>query len=640
MVEKHQMGSTGPRYFAPPMHDPIAENVDAGIWTWTTLFGSNLIKHMTAQGLTGVSQHYLFDDYWPGSTETCLWKNVIGMLTEAASVQYAKPIYIEPSELRVYGKGLSEYKKSINMPVPWPGGWWRLSDIVEYEIASTYALIETSSLYRDKILNFRNDLCKSEVKKGKTEAPYYYIFPMKQHDRSELVNLVKLLDEHGINVYQLTTSVRIDGWEYKKDDIIVPLAQPFRAFIKEVLESQEYPERHYTPGGKMIKPYDITSWSLPLHRGIRSIEIDQHSKELEENLQKISQSFHLKEKAPENYWAAIFSVNNNESFQVIFQAHRQGLEIGRITESRNIDGRMIPAGSFMIKNSSTALNKLTEKYSISPFYLSEEKSIKTVSIKFPRIALVETFFHDMDAGWTRFVFDSYNISYQIIHPGDFKDINFAKKYDLIVFPDTPKSILMEGKWKSDNEYYISSYPPEFTKGIGKEGMKELMKFIDQGGLIISWGRSTQIFKGTLEIPNGKDEGEQFQLPFDDVSEKLQKDGLYFPGSLVKIKIIPDHPLTFGIPSDIGVFYRGRPAFRTSIPKFDMDRRVIASFPEKNILLSGYSEKEEKVGNKAAMIWLRKGKGQLVLFTFGPQFRASTQASYKLLFNALLLKNHR
>jgi hypothetical protein len=640
MVEKHQMGSTGPRYFVPPMHDPIAENVDAGIWTWTTLFGSNLIKHMTAQGLTGVSQHYLFDDYWPGSTETCLWKNVIGMLTEAASVQYAKPIYIEPSELRVYGKGLSEYKKSINMPIPWPGGWWRLSDIVEYEIASTYSLIETSSLYRDKILNFRNDLCKSEVKKGKTEAPYYYIFPMKQHDRSELVNLVKLLDEHGINVYQLTTSVRIDGWEYKKDDIIVPLAQPFRAFIKEVLESQEYPERHYTPGGKMIKPYDITSWSLPLHRGIRSIEIDQHSKELEENLQKISQSFHLKEKAPENYWAAIFSVNNNESFQVIFQAHRQGLEIGRITESRNIDGRMIPAGSFMIKNSSTALNKLTEKYSISPFYLSEEKSIKTVSIKFPRIALVETFFHDMDAGWTRFVFDSYNISYQIIHPGDFKDINFAKKYDLIVFPDTPKSILMEGKWKSDNEYYISSYPPEFTKGIGKEGMKELMKFIDQGGLIISWGRSTQIFKGTLEIPNGKDEGEQFQLPFDDVSEKLQKDGLYFPGSLVKIKIIPDHPLTFGIPSDIGVFYRGRPAFRTSIPKFDMDRRVIASFPEKNILLSGYSEKEEKVGNKAAMIWLRKGKGQLVLFTFGPQFRASTQASYKLLFNALLLKNHR
>ncbi|UCG27060.1 MAG: hypothetical protein JSV24_08785, partial [Bacteroidales bacterium] len=68
----------------------------------------------------------------------------------------------------------------------------------------------------------------------------------------------------------------------------------------------------------------------------------------------------------------------------------------------------------------------------------------------------------------------------------------------------------------------------------------------------------------------------------------------------------------------------------------MDRRVIAKFPEKNILMSGYSEKEETLGNKTAMIWLKKGKGQLVLFGFNPQFRASTQCTFKLLFNSLLL----
>ena len=88
--------------------------------------------------------------------------------------------------------------------------------------------------------------------------------------------------------------------------------------------------------------------------------------------------------------------------------------------------------------------------------------------------------------------------------------------------------------------------------------------------------------------------------------------------------------------EIGLFYRGRPLFATSFPNFDMDRLVIARFPEKDILLSGYAEKEEQLANKTVMAWLKKGKGQLVLYGFNPQFRASTQVSFKLIFNALLL----
>jgi hypothetical protein len=103
-----------------------------------------------------------------------------------------------------------------------------------------------------------------------------------------------------------------------------------------------------------------------------------------------------------------------------------------------------------------------------------------------------------------------------------------------------------------------------------------------------------------------------------------------------LNLVQDHPLTLGMPEQIGVFSRGRPVFETSVPVFDMDRRVIGTYPEKDVLLSGYSAKDELMGNKAAMIWMKKGKGQYVLYGFGPQFRASTQASYKLLFNALLL----
>ena len=197
---------------------------------------------------------------------------------------------------------------------------------------------------------------------------------------------------------------------------------------------------------------------------------------------------------------------------------------------------------------------------------------------------------------------------------------------------------MEGKYGSgEDDYYISDYPPEFTKGIGKEGMKKLMDFVDKGGLIISWGMSVKLFEGTLTISGEKEQDkEEFQLPFRDISDDLRKKGLYCPGSLVRMKVLKNHPITMGMQDEIGIFFRGRPVFATSVPNLDMDRRAIGIIPEKEILISGYCEKEELAGNKTVLLWIKKGKGQFILFGFGPQFRASTHVSYKLLFNSILL----
>jgi len=639
MVEKHQMGSRGPRYFVPPMHDPIAENIDAKLWNWTWVFGSNLAKDMTAQGLAGVSQHYLFDDYWPGSTETCIWKNVIGMLTECASARYATPVYVEPTELSVGGKGLSEYKKSINMTMPWPGGWWRLADIVRYEIVSTKSILKTAALHREEILRFSNRICKRAVAEGKQTAPYYFILPQQQMDASELVGVVRLLKEHGVQVFRLKTEIEIKDKIYRAGDIVVPLAQPLRAFVKEVLEPQSFPARHYTPGGKLIRPYDITSWSMPLHRGLQADAVKQQVGDLSPKLAPLNGQFSLISSIPQNYWAMVLNVDNNESFRIAFHAAQLGFRMQRLRKITDFNGQKVPDGSLVIlaqTGSKKNLKILEEELTVQPIFLVQKVPMDAVPLKAPRIALVETYFHDMDAGWTRFIFDQYHISYTVLHPGDFAKTNFEKSFDLVVFPDANKTVLMQGKWKPGKEYYVPNYPPEYTKGIGKKGFQKLLQFINNGGKVLAWGQSTALFLGAQEIKKGKKTEEAFQLPVNDVSASLKKAGLYVPGSLVRIKLKTHHALTLGLPDELGVFYRGRPAFSTSIPAFDMDRRVIGWFPEKNILLSGYAEKEKQLARKAALVWLKKGKGQLVLFAFNPQFRASTQGSFKLLFNGLLL----
>jgi hypothetical protein len=637
MVEKHQMGSTGTRYFVPPNHDPIAENVPAGIFHWSGVFGQHMATDMTAQGLAGVSQHYIFDDYWPGSTETCIWKNVIGFLTEAASCQTATPIYVEPTELTVGGKGLSEYKKSINMLLPWEGGWWRLGDIVEYELSSTMSILKTASLYREDILEFRNRMCREQVELGKTQAPYYYIMPQSQHDQGELVNLVNLMKEHGVEVYALDDQVVLEGKIYQAGDVVIPLAQSFRPFIKEVMETQEFPERHYTPGGELIQPYDIASWSLPLHRHVTSHEIEVRSKELENKLKLIEGSYDLKAEELPPSTAVVLTVNSNESFRAVFKALGLGLKVDRLKSGIELGGRTYGAGSFILYRGSKQKEweSVLEDLPFAPAALLDKRALPADPVGVPRIALVETFFHDMDAGWTRFLFDTYHLPYTVLHPGEFKDRDLASEFDVVIFPDNDKEVLMSGKRKSGGSYYMGSYHPDYVKGIEKEGLEKLMSFSDQGGIIISWGRSARLFEGMMKIKE-KDGEEEFSLPFRDISADLSKAGLYIPGSLVQVNLLQGHPLTLGMPGSIGVFSRGRPVFTTSVPLFDMDRRVIGTYPEKEVLMSGYAAEEEKMGNKAAMIWMKKGKGQFVLFGFGPQFRASTQASYKLLFNSILL----
>jgi hypothetical protein len=594
---------------------------------------------MAADGLQGVASHWLFDDYWPGSTETSLWKNMISFLTEAASCRTATPVFVEPTELQVRGKGLAEYKKGVNMPAPWPGGVWGLGDIVEYELSSMNSILATASRHRAEILQFRNDICRKEVEKGLTEPPYYFVLPRDQRDPGELYALVRLLDRHGVQVMNLNQDIVVGEHHLSTGDVVVPLAQPYRAFVKEMLETQRYPERHYTPKGELIRPYDITSWSLPLHMGVRAIQVDTRSSALEAALDPISQ----KDATPrfaveEGVTAMAFLPSENQSYRATFAALGQGLTVGRLTESLQREEELdLPAGTFVVStrgSSGDALQGFLDAIDSPPIALRGAIDGNVVPISLPRVALVETWFHDMDAGWTRYLFDTYGIEYRVLHPEDFEAADLAADFDVIVFPDESKDVLTKGKYKRGDRYVTNDYPPKFRKPISKAGMGKISAFIEGGGTVVSWGGSTALFTDGLASPTDEKDADKIELPVRDITQRLE--GVSAPGSFLAVDFISDHPLTWGMPERGGAFTRGRPVFATSIPRLDTDRRVIAVYPERDLLLSGYLAGEKELQNRPAMVWVRAGKGQIVLFGIRPQFRGSVPATFKLVFNALLL----
>src|SRR5207253_4746083 len=246
----------GPRMFIPPFADPVDPDVHPLIWREANLVGTNMAFRLEQAGKAGLIYGYSFDAYWLGGTRnTGWWKNVTGLLLETASARIASPINIEPTELHGGSKGLVEYKATINHPNPWPGGTWRMRDIMDYERIASDAYLEIASNYRDDLLRDIVTRAREAVAWG-SRMPAYRI-PHDQHDWPTAQMMASILLEHAVEIMQSDNG---DYW--------IPMAQPYSKFVAELLEPQRYPEVRLQAGKEILRPYDVATWTLPLAMGV------------------------------------------------------------------------------------------------------------------------------------------------------------------------------------------------------------------------------------------------------------------------------------------------------------------------------------------------------------------------------------
>src|SRR5512136_614066 len=153
LLDQHQMGGNGPRMFVPPYFDPINPNVHPLIWREIALAGSAIATRLEEQRFAGVVSSADYDGWPPGDMDTTpWWHNVVALITEAASVKIATPAEIKPADLTGIARGLPAYAAQANFPNPWPGGWWRLRDIVDYELTSALAFLELTAQRKTDLL--------------------------------------------------------------------------------------------------------------------------------------------------------------------------------------------------------------------------------------------------------------------------------------------------------------------------------------------------------------------------------------------------------------------------------------------------------------------------------------------------------
>src|SRR6185436_12458010 len=118
-------------------------------------------------------------------------------------------------------------------------------------------------------------MASEAIAAGGTQAPYAWIVPPDQHDPTAAAKLVDLLLRHGVTVARAAGPLRVGWAEYPAGTVVVPAAQPYRAFLLTMLRPQRYPEVQGSSGGDILEPYDVTSWSLPISMGVEVVEAAQ-----------------------------------------------------------------------------------------------------------------------------------------------------------------------------------------------------------------------------------------------------------------------------------------------------------------------------------------------------------------------------
>lgn len=624
VVDQHQMGLEGARMFVPPYYDPPNPNVHPLIWRQLEVIGAHMAKDLEEQGKAGVISRAYFTGWWEGaSIQTPWWHNIVGVLTEVASVNIASPVYVEQGELTGSELGLPEYRQYMNFPNPWKGGVWKLRDIVEYELISAYSVLKTASNYKEDFLYNFYKMAYDAIEKGKNEQPYAFVIPAGQKD----TKILEILMLAGVEIYKAKENFIADQKNYSAGSYIIYLAQPYGRYVKDLLEIQRYPALRKYPGGPPISPYDVTGWTLGLQMGIDVDQINNHFNVKDFKLTGIDYPKGTVE--GDGNYAYLLENFSNSSFKAVNILLKEGYDIYRAINNFNIGEIKYDMGTYIILSKNNDVEKikaLAVRNNLSFYAISKKPEVAVKKITFPKIGLYKPWIPSMDEGWTRLLLERYEFNFANIDNKTIKAGNLNEHYNVIIIPDISESIIVDGKPPERWRRYFRELPPEYRGGISKKGVEQLKKFIETGGTLILFNSATDFAIKHLEVP------------ITNVLEKYKDDEFYCPGSLLRVKIDNEHPIAYGMPQEAAILFNSSQAFQTVIPYGKYDRKVVAFYPDENILLSGWMLGEEKLHKKAALVDLKMGEGHVILYGFRVQHRAQTYGTFKLFFNALYYNN--
>ncbi len=638
-VDHHQMGSGNARLYIPPYAEPIRPDGDPLVWREIAWWGAHMGNRLEAAGKVGVIGNAIYSGWGHmGFHWITPFHNIAGMLTESASARLATPMYIHPDQLRGGPRNLPEYEPQTNMPSLWPGGWWRVRDIVEQQKIAAWATVDLAARNREIVLwNMYLKGIRQTERGAKGEVKAYAI-PMPQHDPLTARKLANMLLNSGVEVQQTTASMTIDGRVYGPGSFVVSMAQPKMGLIRWMLGRTFYPDNTYTRDreGNPIRPYDMATDTFAEFMGVRC---DPLAEAVTQGLTKMSgpswPAGTVAANAPNGY---VLSTKLNDAFRAVSLLLDKGATVRRVPSG---DG--FTPGDFIVSGAAAVIGEVAKQTGVDFAAVPSAVPASAYPLRKPRIAMYQRYGGgNMDEGWSRLMFEQFNIPVKPLMDAEIRKGDLNASYDAIILPsDSVTAMTGEpdpgagggrggggggrgggGGGGDAGAGRGGGTPPAYRSGFGADGVKMLQAFVQKGGTLVTFGQAA-------DLPI-----QRFGLPVRNVVAGLPSKEFWSPGSTLRVRFDPRHPIAFGMPREgYALFHTGSQAYEitTSSPNVE----VISTYVDRELLQSGWLLGEGVIAKKAAAVTVTHGEGRVVLLGFRPQHRDQTHGTFKLVFNALL-----
>jgi hypothetical protein len=356
---------------------------------------------------------------------------------------------------------------------------------------------------------------KRAVEKGKTGPVYGWVIPATQRKKADAADAVNELRRQGLEFHKSTTAFKAGTIDVKAGDYIVRGDQPYRT-----IADMYFAVQNYAPSNP--RPYDDTGWTFQYMRNLVIKPIADRSA-LDQQMTAVTADVRASG-GVEGTGPVLIVDHTTDNNLVTFRFKHGDVKMEAAEEEFDAAGRKFRAGSFIIRSANRAtLEPTLTALGLSAWAVAAAPTVRSHDLDVPRIGYVHSWANTQNEGWVRAAFDTYGVPYTYFGDVKLREGGLRQKYDVIVFPHvggTAQSqvngIARAGaaplpykKTAETPNLGAQDQADDIRGGMGWEGLMELVKFVREGGTLLTEGATSTIFPEynvtsgiTVENPDG------------------------------------------------------------------------------------------------------------------------------------------